>query len=387
MSSNKPNSNFFRWLKPVVVAAFAFVIVWGYVFISLNLSFLNPISDAIKSFSITDKYYQMMDEKDSHAIVIVDLTPLRDRRDIAIALREIVDCKPAVVGVDCVFEGEKPDTASDNALRQIAAECPDMVFSYRLLDEKPGGIGYTRSIHSFFAEEMSVHEGVTNMQRENLYTGIKRMLNPGWTVNGEKQPSFVGELVNIYAKKEMMTADDDEVRINFAPTRFPVIAPTEILSSSEQIEGRIVLLGTMTDETDMHYTPVGKMAGVKLLAYAAQTVIEGRQMKELPHWLTVVCSLLLVMLTDALLLAYERWTSESKQLFVRHVLGSSYIRGVVTFLWIAFLVWLTFLSFGLYNIKIEIAWAIAAIAFLRTSRSFYETCEEYCLALKERKKT
>ena len=375
-----------RWLRPLAVAGFAFVIVWGYALIALNLSFLNPISDAIKSFSITDKYYQMMDERESQAIVIVDLTPLRDRADTAFALQEIVECQPAAIGVDCIFEGEKPDTLADNALRELAAECPNIIFSYRLLDEQPGGIGYTKSVHSFFADEIPVHEGVTNMQRDNLYSGIKRKLNPGWTLNGEKRPSFVGELVNLYAGKEMMKADDDALKINFAPTEFLVIPPSEILASREEIEGRIVLFGTMTDENDMHYTPLGKMAGVKLLAYATQTVIEGSQVRKLPLWLLVICSLLWVMLTNAMQEAVIRLTSGSKHLFVRHIIGSVYVRGLITFLWVAFFVWAAFLCFSLYNISIEMAWAIAAIAFLATSRNFCAMCENYYLAIKERNK-
>lgn len=368
------------------MAGFAFVIVWGYALIALNLSFLNPISDAIKSFSITDKYYQMMDERESQAIVIVDLTPLRDRGDIALALREIVECQPAVIGVDCIFEGEKPDTLADNALRELAAECPNIIFSYRLLDEQPDGIGYTKSVHSFFVDEIPVREGVTNMQRDNLYSGIKRKLNPGWTLNGEKRASFVGELVNLYAGKEMMRVDDDALKINFAPTEFLVIPPSEILASREEIEGRIVLFGTMTDETDMHYTPLGKMAGVKLLAYATQTVIEGSQVRKLPLWLLVIGSLLWVMLTNAMQEAVIRLTSGSKRLFVRHIIGSGYVRGLITFVWVAAFVWAAFICFSLYNMSIEIAWAIAAIAFLGTSRDFCELCENYYLAIKERNK-
>ena len=49
--------------KALVVVGFSFVIVWGYAQIALNLSFLNPISEVIENFSITDKYYQMMPER------------------------------------------------------------------------------------------------------------------------------------------------------------------------------------------------------------------------------------------------------------------------------------------------------------------------------------
>ena len=374
----------YRLKKSLAVALVAFAIVWVYALIALNLSFLNPISEAIKSFSITDRYYLMMDQRESRSVVIVDLTPLRDRSEIAAALREIADCRPAAIGVDCIFEGEKADTAADNALRQLAATCPDIVFSYRLLDEQDDGMGYTRSIHSFFADEMPIREGVTNMQRDNLYTGIKRNLTTGWTLNGELRPSFAGELVNIYAKREKVKAKKDDVRINFSPTHFPVVMPDEITASREQIEGRIVLFGTMTDEADMHYTPLGKMAGVNLLAYAVQTLTEGSRVKNVPRWLLVIVSLLWVMLTSELQQALVRRTSDSKHLFVKFVVGSRYVIGLATFLWTAFFLWLAFLAFCLFNVGAEIVWTIATAAFLRTSHNFCTMCEDYCIALKEK---
>ncbi len=377
---NRMNRILRRAVRPLAVAFFAFVIVRFYGLIAFNLSFLSPISEAIKSISLTDKYYQMMSERESRLIVIVDLSPLQSRRDIALALSEIVACRPAAIGVDCVFEGEKPDTAADNALRQIATDCPDIVFSYRLLDEKAGGQGYTRSIHSFFADEVDIREGVTNMQRDNLYSAIKRKQKLGWTVDGETKASFAGELVNLYEGKEFVKKDGSDVRINFSPTAFTVIAPDEILSSRDKIEGRIVLFGTMTDEVDMHYTPLGKMAGVNMLAYSVQTLIEGKQVKTLPLWLQGLFSLLLVMLTDVLLQAYSRVTSSSRSPFVRYVLGSGYVTGLVTFLWIAFLMWQAFLCFSLHNVSVEMAWAIAAMAFLRSSRNFCTACENYFLS-------
>ena len=68
--------------KALVVVGFSFVIVWGYAQIALNLSFLNPISEVIENFSITDKYYQMMPERENRYISIVDLTSLHDRQEI-----------------------------------------------------------------------------------------------------------------------------------------------------------------------------------------------------------------------------------------------------------------------------------------------------------------
>lgn len=372
--------------RNLAIVGFSFIIVWGYMQIALNLSFLNPISEAIKSFSMSDKYYQMMSEKESRLVVLVDLTNLYDRADIAQALEEIEACHPAVIGMDCVFEGEKEDTAADNAIRRVASKYDNIVYSYRLVDEKADGTGYSRSIHSFFTDEIKVHEGITNMQRDNLYNGIKRRLKTGWIVNGNIEPTLVGEVVNLYAKEEVVRTADKDVHINFHPTQFPKIDPSEILQNSEEIEGRIVLFGTLTDETDMHYTPLGKIAGVELLAYATQTILEKGEIIETPLWMNVIIAILLVMLTNMLQQEYIKWKSRNRSPLVHYVIGAVYELGLITFLWIALIMWITFLCFCIYGISIETGWPIAAIAFLSTSRNFYTVCEAYYRLWKAKKK-
>ena len=368
-----------------MVVGFSFIIVWGYALIALNLSFLNPISEAIENFSITDKYYQMMPERDNRSIVIVDLTSLYNRGDIALALEEIEACHPAVVGMDCVFEGEKDDKLADDAIKRVAGSYNNIVFSYKLLDEEADGSGYSRSVRSFFTDEIPVCEGVANMQRDNMYNGIKRNLKLGWLHNGTKQLSMVGEIVNLYAGDKVVTVEDDDVNINFAPTRFTTIDPAEIPLCRDMIEGRIVLFGTLTDETDMHYTPLGKMAGVELLAYATQTLLEGGQIMEPPLWLQVLIAILLLALTNKIQTTYLGWTSRSKSPMVFHIMGSTYVLGMVTFLWIALIMWLAFICFNFFHVTMELGWSIAAMAFLSAARSFYAACEDYNKIWQERK--
>lgn len=309
--------------KALVVVGFSFVIVWGYAQIALNLSFLNPISEVIENFSITDKYYQMMPERENRYISIVDLTSLHDRQEIAQALEAIESCHPIVVGMDCRFKNEnkelatdgkpKGNEAADNVLKKVVEKYRDnIVFSYELFDEEDEEIGYTREMHSFFANEIPIHEGVCNMQGDNIYNGIKRQMKLGWTLNGKKVPSLVGEVVNIYVGDKLVRTDDENVNIKFAPTNFTIIHPDSILQHRQEIEGRIVFFGSMAEETDMHYTPLGKIAGVELLAYATQTLLEHSQIIEPPMWMQVIIAILLVMLTNMMQLLYLGWTSRSK---------------------------------------------------------------------------
>ena len=182
----------------------------------------------------------------------------------------------------------------------------------------------------------------------------------------------------------LISSTYDDIKINFAPTHFNVIAPSEIMQNKDLIDGRIVLLGAMTDETDMHNTPIGKLPGVQLLAYSTQTLLESGQIKELPIWIQGIIAVLLVVLTNIMQLAYIGFTSRSKSPFIHHVIGSGYVLGLVTFLWIALIMWISFLCFNLYNISVETGWSIAAMAFLSTSRSFYAACEAYYKIWKER---
>ena len=375
-------NNFLPWLlRNLAATGISFMIVYGYALIVLNISSLNPISETIKNFSVTDIYYRMMQPEKNQWLTIVDMTSLRDRDEIARTLEEIEECRPKVIGMDCIFEKEKCDTLADNTLRRMAKHYRNIIYSYKLLNEsEDDSVGYTQSVHSFFTNETSVREGVVEFERIDLYSGIKRTLKLRWMLNGNKVPSFAGEIANLYTEDFFAAEADGDLKINFTPTCFTVIKPSnpyDILEHKQLMEGRIVLFGAMTDENDMHYTPLGKMAGVELHAYATQTLLRKNQIKNLPRWLNTIISVLLVMLTNALQLMYLGWTSRSRSPFVRHMMGSTCIIGLITFMWISLLMWGTFICFCHYNVNLELEWSIAAMAFLSTSRSFYTACEDY----------
>lgn len=371
-------------LKDSAVVTFSMLIVWLYVNIALNISFLNPFSDAFSSFSMTDKYYLMMPSKQNHNITIVDMTHLMQRQEIAMTLHEIEAYQPAVIGLDCVFEGEKDDPEENLAVMEVAQSYDNIVYSFRLLNEVDRETGYTTEIHSFFTDSIPVLEGVTNMPRNNIYSSIKRKLQPGWTVHGAKRPAFITQVVNHYADTTLISETGKSININYTPTDFAVLSPDSICFHPELIQDRIVLFGTMTDEGDMHYTPLGKMAGVELLAYSAQTVLENRQIRELPDSVSIMLHILVLFITYRIQRAYARWTSRHESPFICHILGSSFFAGLVTFSWTVVVIWLTYTCFCTFHLDIKIEWTIAAIAFLSTAQSLYKAGEAYYLIWKKK---
>ena len=122
--------------RPCMVVLLAFTAVGLLATLAINLSFLSPVSQIVKSFSFSDIYYNVLTESaqpdTSRVITIVDITDLPDRREIADVLVKVADMKPKVMGVDIIFEGRKPDSLSDNRLTTIAQGDSNIVFSYRL---------------------------------------------------------------------------------------------------------------------------------------------------------------------------------------------------------------------------------------------------------------
>lgn len=357
---------------------FSFMLIGIYALIGLHLTFVNPFVEALKDFRMTDICYKMMAEEESHAITIVDLTDLYSRTDIAQTLHEIESMNPRVIGLDCVFEGLKDDTIGNEMLIDVASTYDNIVYSCKVKEETIGG---ERQIRSFFADSVAIPEGVTNMPR-SLYGGVKRKLEHKWNCNGEKLTSMVDGVMKIYGDETERTG---ATNINFQPTHFNVIQPYEVLSSRDLIEGRIVFFGAMADEVDMHYTPLGKMPGVELLAYATQTLIEQKAIWRLPWLLQLLLTVSLVILTEYLLTLYKYWTLHHKNPIIRHFVGSTYVISLWQFLWIALLMYGVIICFTQWYLDIDIGGAASAIAMLSMGRSLRDAFEGYLREKKEKR--
>lgn len=363
-------------LKYPIITVIAFLVVGFYALVTFSLSFLGPVARALKSIEMTDIYYQIQqatgEPLESHLITIVDMTELIARRDLAQALEEIEAAGPKVVGVDMIFQGLKEDKEGDEWMKQVAAQYDNILFSYKLEDFNIKGQMYTDTKRSFFAEEVQPHQGFTNMPRNDLYDDMKRKVAVGRKLNDTVVPSFVTEVSNMYAGEEVVPLTTRNLQINFQPTRFDIINYSEVAEHPELIEDRVVLFGAMREEGDLHYTPLGKIAGVELLAYSIQTVLNQREVKNVPDDLTWLLSFLIAMAT----LAWTKWyvafmNRRCSSAFGKVLFTSSIIMGFLKFLWMALFTFTGFLLFQLFDVSLNLGWGFSGIAFLGTGESFY----------------
>jgi len=350
------------------VTLMTFVIIGVYGLLALNLKVFSPIEKAMGDYSFEDFYYQILattgEQDTSRLVTIVDMTELKSRRDLARVIEDITALQPKVLGVDVTFQGLKPDTLGDQLLTQAVVKSRG-VYSYMIVDRTD------EAVHSFFMSNDSISEGFVNMPRQ-LYGGMKRNLSIGRQHDGEIRPSFVKMVADRYAGTETAPLEDGEIRINFTPTLFRVLNYDEVLNHPDLVRDRVVLLGAMKEEGDMHYTPQGKMAGVELLAYGVETLLKQNRIRVLPAWLLVPLTFVVVLLVVMFRAAYLG-IAKLQHLVLRAVMSLGLAVGLVVFCVVALFVWVAFILFCQYNVSINLGYAIAATAFIPSAIDLYDT--------------
>lgn len=361
----------------VMATVISFCIVGVYALFALNLKIMNPLTQALKDYTITDFYYQVIGtnaERDtSRLVTIVDMTELIDRRDIAYALKEVQEQHPKVVGVDIKFEGLKPENPEgDSLIMAVAASDTSTVFALQYIDESFNGEEYTKVRQSFFADSIPyLKEALVNMTLDN-HDGLRRQINLGKKVKGRMMPSMIKRISDEYADQEILPLQDKMMKIDWAPIEFRVIPYDSIAEYSDYLTDRVVLFGAYADPIDMHLTPRGKIPGIKLLAYGIETMVKQTNVKDAPLWITAIVSFLIVLLTRFIFDWCDRFAKNRQNKFLRIGLKTALVMGVLKFLWMAFVMYIGFIIFAKYNYSINLAWAMSASAFIGPAGDLYK---------------
>lgn len=378
-----------RLVKHIAIVLLAAIIAGFFALVAMYVKPLDPIKRAVQDFSFTDIYYEIKSETGtedlSTLITIVDLTKLTNRSDIAQTLIDIESCGPKVIGLDCCFDNVGENFAANDSLIEVAETYDNIVFALKFLNYANDSVGHTLAIHSFFSDFVDITEGTVNMPR-GQYDSMKRKASLAEKYNGKLHPSLISKVSDIYMGKQTKHDEVVDLAINFTPTRFTVLNPDEVKKNPDLIRDRIVLFGCMFEDSDWHWTPVGKIPGVELLAYGIQTVIYNKDIKTIKGILLILLSFIIVLIVQLVQSYYLNRTSDSKYLFVKFVVGSPYVLGIITFLITALFIGVSFIAFMMYNVSFNLGWAMSVIAFLGTSRKMYDAIKDYIFALKEKRR-
>lgn len=363
------------------VAILAAVLLGLLAFVTLNISFLNPLARAVKDFSISDIYYKVkwMSEPDtSRMVTLVDITPLYDRGAIAEVLLDVADCAPAVTGVDVIFDKHKNDPEGEALLTEVVASTPGLVFADKLTDFRSSSGAFHDRVRSFFAGEVPVVEGYANVGDEDPFSRL-RSLSVQRNFRADTVLSFSARLASAYRGEPIPSTFRQDRLINYRALEFPVVPADSVRDYRHLLEGRIVIVGALDDEPDMHITPLGKMAGMKVQAYATQTLLEQKNIVCIPYAWQIIVSSLFCYVSVLFYFFALGWISRRRSPLAVFLHTSRWYLRLACLFWANLFVFLTILCYDVFDTYVPMTVTLLLVVLVPEARllymSFVKACE------------
>ena len=355
--------SFFRiahFMVCVVVSAF----VSGLATLTLSLKVFNPIERAFADFSVTDIYFTIMRSEANKElnpdIVLVDITKQHRRGEIAQTIRDIAACQPRLVVFDLIFQVHGDDEFGNMELMEALEELPRKVMACKLTDYSPAKGEFTGIVKSFFSDLAPYDWAYANVPK-NLHGGTLRNFTLSQPCQRKTYYSLPYLTACAYQGKAPYTEDTSEHPINFGNTDFITIPCDSVRRYANLLQDRIVIVGTMTEETDMHMTALGKLPGMKMQAFATYTCMQ--------HGGATRMGRIKALLLMFILCYLSAWAGyEITQRFAKSRI--SWV-SIYYFLLTAFLVWASFLCFVHYNYIVSLTLPLLGIALVEKSRTYY----------------
>ena len=369
---------FFKYIfhyDRIGVCITTFVLFWFLKILTFNLDILNPVEDALENFSISDTFFEIQhsatEPETNDLITIVDMTDLHKRGDIAMMLEEINLNNPLIVGVDLIFEGVKDDSHGNALLEGATQNISDItIFSRKFTGYDSSRGEFTGNVRSYFANSLGVTEAYTNLNG-NMSGACIREFSLKQTCNGEELLSFPAKIASAF-DESLLLRENKNILINFKNVKFNVVKWDEIAENSDLIEGHIVLVGTMTEEQDMHMTPLGKMPGLELQAFSLLTLLEHKNIRTVPIWVTLLFAFLVCFLFELTIYVVHRLMDKyPNNAFWVFVKESEIALLILLFLFVVVVCLLSFSLFVHKSIVVESGIVVTAMILLVEGRKIY----------------
>lgn len=256
----------------------------------LSLLLMQPFAFSIFNFfqsttksevSVSDLYAQVADSRKVRRlvkdIVIINIDKA-DRYDIAEILKKLSKAGVRGIGLDVIFSDKFSDR--DSVLVESVFSTPKLVIAEKLSGDKP----YKTEDGSFFRDSLpqTARIGVINFYTAEDYAPIREMKLDFETEEGQR-PAFSKALAEVCGIDISKALNDDEelMKIDYPSKEYVILQPEELDKALPDLKNKIILIGGLTEKSDLHYTPVSReRAGVLIHADSLSTMNEGVNLHE-----------------------------------------------------------------------------------------------------------
>lgn len=274
----------------------------------LSLTLMAPFSTSVSAifstpekndFTITDFYNIVADSRavshldDNVVIVNIDRS---DRNEISEILSVATLAGARAIGLDVMFEDERE---GDEPLIQAISDCPVIVQPLALQPVESPDTFAVRAASYFYTVPGDGHSSyaAASMPSRYAHSMVREMRVSFTGSDGSDIPSFavaLAEATDPAAVEKLKSRHNDLEMINYHSRRFRIFEPEELIDNAEELTGRIVLIGALHEQGDLHQTPVdSSMPGVMIHAHALATILDGAYMNAVPKSVNMLIGCLL----------------------------------------------------------------------------------------------
>jgi len=357
---------------------FTFMGVVGLV--GVNLSFLDPIEESFQDFEMTDLIFSEFRKKkglDTN-IVLVNIGNL-DRKGIAKMLNRVSAQEPAVIGIDAFFR-EPKGMRQDLPLSMACKKAKNLVLvsRFKVPDVENHGFDSLALSHPLFSAKAEsgfanlIANGEHGFRTTRLFTKKENYERGGEEFT---EYSFPAKMVSIYKPEAFATLDQRTHRnevINFSGNidhfyRFDFDQVLDTAVDLSVMKGKIILFGYMgrtlgeRDLTDIFYTPLNEqtggrsypdMFGVVVHANIISQILRQDYIEYFPDWVGYLLGVILCYLN----VAFFTWVADKFNVYY------DVVTKVTQLLEVTGLVGLTIAFFHFFDLKVDLSFAMVAIA-------------------------
>lgn len=348
------------------ICVIVFLLGYILVFASLNISFLNPLKQALDDFKMTDLYFELMQsgkEKElNNDIVLVDVTKLTNRDAIAKAINDVNSCSPKVLMIDLIFERSSHDPTEDTLLiNAINAGKEREILSAKLTNYNPQSESFSNLTKSFFHEFTDVKWAYSNVDQKRP-GGCIRQYSLSQKLNDSIFFSMAYSAACAYKNIQPEIMDVSQRLIVYEDT-FLTIPCDKIIENQNLLKDKLVILGALDEEADMHITPIGKLSGMKILAHSAMTFMNHKEIRSMGKVTSLITAFIVCMICA--------WIGH--KIRKKYTTFHSYIIKLFYFVFAAILVWLAFMSFVHFDYDVDLLYPLLGLALVEEGRTQYSS--------------
>jgi hypothetical protein len=157
--------------------------------------------------------------------------------------------------------------------------------------------------------------------------------------------------------------DTNQRLIIYDETDFLVVAYDKIIENKKLLKDKLVIIGTLEEEADMHITPIGKMPGMKILAYSLTTFMNHKEIVSSGKVNSLIIAFLVCMFC-----AWGGHIVRKKFTNVTSFMIKFFYLGVT-----AFIVWMTFIAFVHFDYDMDLLYPLLGMALVEEGRLQYSS--------------